>query len=134
MQFCGEEALSLAKPVVSEGMKSFWNMHKKDIHRFEQRRESAGDAPSSRCDIAPSRFIAEMYKKGGMNPNKIIVTRQGRTIRGLDVRSFRKFSFTIITSGIYRPDYGNQRHSCAPRSDPTPAGGPFEFIDLWGFE
>ena len=72
-------------------------MHKKDIHRFEQRREYLLETLDQvDAIIAPSRFIAEMYKKGGVNPNKIIVTRQGRTIRGLDVRSFRKFSSPLL--------------------------------------
>jgi len=61
-------------------MRRFWRLQKSHALRFQQRREFLLGA-LNRADaiIAPSRFLGEMYIQWGVDPKKVIFSRQGRT-------------------------------------------------------
>jgi glycosyltransferase involved in cell wall biosynthesis len=72
-------------------MQSYWKLQKKDIQRFVIRKEFLMNT-LNKVDaiIAPSHFIGELHIKSGLQREKVICARQGRTIPNLNSATIAK--------------------------------------------
>ncbi len=72
-------------------MQSYWKLHKNDIHRFVHRKQFLMNTLNQvDAVIAPSHFIGDIHIESGLQAEKMIFSRQGRTIPNLTTETLTK--------------------------------------------